>query len=373
MEGLHVAMEDAMAVGLYRGLEINQLNFSHFFFADDVLFIGDWSRVNVKCLVSILECFYRVSGLKINYYKSNLLGVGVPFEDVELLATLTGCNVMASPFCYLGLPIDCNMVLVKSWDPIIDKFSRCLSKWKASLLSIGGRSTLITSVLGAIGGLTVVHLQNSGMTLGLAPRLSKINFLAFTVLPQSKTSCARKHIDNYYLPNGNVATRWSRYLPKNINIFVWRALQDRLPTRWNLSRKGIDIASISCPVCDSGIETMYHTLWTYSLATTIWNRVLNWMELSSPILSNIQGLYGWLDALHTTSNKKDILKVICGVVLWSLWIFRNETIFGTTSPKRCLLFDKIVDCSFRWYSTRHKLSSISWNNWIRNPIEDFSL
>nr|GEY87149.1 RNA-directed DNA polymerase, eukaryota, reverse transcriptase zinc-binding domain protein [Tanacetum cinerariifolium] len=111
--------------------------------------------------------------------------------------------------------------------------------------------------------------------------------------------------------------------------------------------KSIDIASISCSVCDSGIETLYHTLWTCSLATTVWNRVLNWLELSSPILSNIQGLYGWLDALHTTSNKKDILEVICGVVLWSLWIFRNETIFGTTSPKRSLLFDKIVDCSFR--------------------------
>ncbi|GKA51669.1 hypothetical protein Tco_0744865 [Tanacetum coccineum] len=32
-----------------------------------------------------------------------------------------------------------------------DKFAKCLSKWKASLLSIGGRATLISSVLGAIG------------------------------------------------------------------------------------------------------------------------------------------------------------------------------------------------------------------------------
>ena len=58
---------------------------------------------------------------------------------------------MRTPFSYLGLPIDCNMALVKSWEPIIDKFSKRLSKWKASLLSIGGRSTLISSVLGAIG------------------------------------------------------------------------------------------------------------------------------------------------------------------------------------------------------------------------------
>ncbi|GKD29981.1 hypothetical protein Tco_1240759, partial [Tanacetum coccineum] len=109
MEGLHVAVEDAMAAGLYRGFKVNTLNHSHFFFADDALFI-----------------------------------------EVELFASITGCNTLESPFSYLGLPIDCNMALVKIWDPIIDKFSKRLSKWKASLLSIRGRSTLIFSVLGAI-------------------------------------------------------------------------------------------------------------------------------------------------------------------------------------------------------------------------------
>ncbi|GJU07589.1 hypothetical protein Tco_1124019 [Tanacetum coccineum] len=110
MEGLHVAVEDALSAGLYRGLKANTLTLSHFFFADDALFIGEWSRANIKSMVSILECFYQVSGLKINFHKSNLAGVGVPFEE----------------------------------------FSKRLSKWKSSLLSIGGRSTLISSVLGAI-------------------------------------------------------------------------------------------------------------------------------------------------------------------------------------------------------------------------------
>ncbi|GKC45169.1 RNA-directed DNA polymerase, eukaryota, reverse transcriptase zinc-binding domain protein, partial [Tanacetum coccineum] len=127
MEGLHVAVEDAMAAGLYRGFKVNTLNLSHFFFADDALFIGDWSRANIKSLVSILECFHRVSGLKINFHKSNLFGVGVPLEEVELFASITGCNALESPFSYLRLPIDCNMALVKSWDPIIHKFSKRLS------------------------------------------------------------------------------------------------------------------------------------------------------------------------------------------------------------------------------------------------------
>nr|GEZ07999.1 RNA-directed DNA polymerase, eukaryota, reverse transcriptase zinc-binding domain protein [Tanacetum cinerariifolium] len=108
MEGLHVAMEDAMDAGLYNGFKINNTSLSYLFFADDALFI------------------------------------------VSHLASITGCNALLSPFDYLGIPINSNMALVKSWDPIIEKFSKRLSNWKASLLSIGGRATLISSVLGAI-------------------------------------------------------------------------------------------------------------------------------------------------------------------------------------------------------------------------------
>ena len=43
------------------------------------------------------------------------------------------------------------MSRIKEWNPIIDKFKKRLSKWKANMLSIGGRSTLITSVLGSLG------------------------------------------------------------------------------------------------------------------------------------------------------------------------------------------------------------------------------
>ncbi|PWA68548.1 RNA-directed DNA polymerase, eukaryota, Reverse transcriptase zinc-binding domain protein [Artemisia annua] len=146
--------------------------------------------------------------------------------------------------------------------------------------------------------------------------------------PEFTVKSARKHIDNNFLPGGGLATR---------------TLRDRLPSRWNLSRK----------------ETSHHTLWTCSLATTVWNRVLNWLDLSPPIISDIQDLYAWLDDLHISSKKKDTLEVICGVVLWSMWNYRNETIFGTALPKRSLLFDKIVDCSFRWLGIERKRATNS--------------
>ncbi|GJU60342.1 RNA-directed DNA polymerase, eukaryota, reverse transcriptase zinc-binding domain protein [Tanacetum coccineum] len=55
------------------------------------------------------------------------------------------------PFNYLGLPIGSNMKSIASWKMLIDRFRSRLSTWKANLLSIGGRLTLIKSVLGSLG------------------------------------------------------------------------------------------------------------------------------------------------------------------------------------------------------------------------------
>nr|GEU76535.1 RNA-directed DNA polymerase, eukaryota [Tanacetum cinerariifolium] len=114
IEGLHVAVEDAISAGLYRGIKINTLTLSYFFFADDALFIGEWSRDNIRNMTTILECFHRVSGLKINFHKSNLVGIRIPFEEDKILSQITGCHASHSSFTYLGLPVGCNMAVTKS-------------------------------------------------------------------------------------------------------------------------------------------------------------------------------------------------------------------------------------------------------------------
>jgi hypothetical protein len=151
MEGLNVAIKDAISVGLFRGARIGSLQISHLLFADDVLILGKWSRSNIQGMVQLLQCFHRVSGLKLNLHKSNLYGVGVNYDEVRNLAMLTGCKSQSLPFVYLGLLVGMNMPRLKGWDPILAKFKNRLCKWKASMLSIGSRTTLISSVLGALG------------------------------------------------------------------------------------------------------------------------------------------------------------------------------------------------------------------------------
>nr|GEV11151.1 RNA-directed DNA polymerase, eukaryota, reverse transcriptase zinc-binding domain protein [Tanacetum cinerariifolium] len=85
--------------GLFKGIQIQgSMAISHLFYADDAVFIGEWSDFNLDNIVKILKCFFLASGLKINIQKSQVLGVGVPRNIVNQAASLIGCAIMQNPF-----------------------------------------------------------------------------------------------------------------------------------------------------------------------------------------------------------------------------------------------------------------------------------
>ncbi|KAK1428805.1 hypothetical protein QVD17_17645 [Tagetes erecta] len=152
MEALNVVMTKANSLGTFRGISIhhNGPTLSHLFFADDAIFMGEWSERNALNLTRILRCFYLASGLKVNYKKSRIFGLGVVENDVNNMAIVLNCQVGKLPFKYLGIPMGANMNHIKNWKDVIDIFESRLSSWKANALSFGGRITLLKSVLGSL-------------------------------------------------------------------------------------------------------------------------------------------------------------------------------------------------------------------------------
>ncbi|XP_023744406.1 uncharacterized protein LOC111892585 [Lactuca sativa] len=150
MEGLNVMMKAAREKGIFDGIPIPNTNISlsHLFYADDTLFIGDWSTKNVSNLARILRCFHAVSGLKVNSNKSRVFGVRVEFEEVCSRVGPLGCALSSLPFTYLGVLVGENMNKKKAWKPIIDKTRSKLSVWKAKTLSLSGMVTLVKHLLG---------------------------------------------------------------------------------------------------------------------------------------------------------------------------------------------------------------------------------
>nr|GEU74624.1 RNA-directed DNA polymerase, eukaryota [Tanacetum cinerariifolium] len=139
MESLHLSFTRTVNEGLFTGLQLNEsMTISHLFYADDVVFIGEWSESNMENIVIILKCFFLASGLKINIQKSHIMGVGVADGLIHQAASLIGCAIMKTPFRYLGVLVGNNSLRCSAWSDTIHKLRSRLSKWKVKTISVGG-------------------------------------------------------------------------------------------------------------------------------------------------------------------------------------------------------------------------------------------
>nr|GEY75940.1 putative ribonuclease H protein At1g65750 family [Tanacetum cinerariifolium] len=83
-EGLNAIVSEAVEKGIFRGVVVgdNNIMVPHLQYTDDTIFFGDWDKDNSKSLMCILKCFKEASGLKVNYNKSKIYGIGVNDEEM---------------------------------------------------------------------------------------------------------------------------------------------------------------------------------------------------------------------------------------------------------------------------------------------------
>jgi hypothetical protein len=98
----------------------------------------------------ILCVFEQVSGLKINFHKSDIFYYGRAKESEQQYAELFGCKPGSLPFRYLGIPMHHRKLSNFNWHVVEDRFKKKLSSWKSKHLSAVGRLVLIEYVLTSI-------------------------------------------------------------------------------------------------------------------------------------------------------------------------------------------------------------------------------
>nr|GFB04149.1 RNA-directed DNA polymerase, eukaryota, reverse transcriptase zinc-binding domain protein [Tanacetum cinerariifolium] len=104
MESLHLSFYRVVEAGMFQGLQLGgDVTLSCMFYADDAVFVGQWSEGNINSLVHVLDCFKLASGLKINMKKSKIMGMHVKSDKVNTAATKLRCLILKVPFTYLGV------------------------------------------------------------------------------------------------------------------------------------------------------------------------------------------------------------------------------------------------------------------------------
>ena len=114
--------------------------------ADDTILFMKHDLDKARNLKLLLLAFEKMSGLKINFHKSELFCFGEAKETAAQYADLFGCAQGQFPIKYLGILIHYQCLTNAEWKHVEERLEKRLSSWKGKLLSVGGRLVLINSI-----------------------------------------------------------------------------------------------------------------------------------------------------------------------------------------------------------------------------------
>ncbi|GKC07647.1 RNA-directed DNA polymerase, eukaryota, reverse transcriptase zinc-binding domain protein, partial [Tanacetum coccineum] len=405
------------------------------------------------------------------------MGLHVEGELVHQAARQLGCLILKLPFSYLGSIVGDNMARQQAWGGIVDRVKKKLSNWKMKMLSIGGRLTLVKSVLGSLpiynfsifkvpkcvlnelegirrkffnghaqdskkaswlnwnnvlmskdrGGLGVsslyainrgllvkwvwrfvtqkdslwarsikaihgssiqsglqakkehnscwrsitkeveslskqgIHVLNymriklgdgkaskfwcdswsdEGVLKEKFPRVYSFALLATITIVSAKLSSrddswtwnleksgmfsvasVRKMIDDTLIHSPTLISRWNKYVPIKVNVLVWKALNNSIPTRFNISRRGILIDSIICPTCDVGVETVGHLFFSCSMARDISALIARWWKVPIQNFDCYDDWLEWIESIRMSKESKKMMEAVFYSSWWLIWWF----------------------------------------------------
>ncbi|WVZ49016.1 LOW QUALITY PROTEIN: hypothetical protein U9M48_000398 [Paspalum notatum var. saurae] len=98
----------------------------------------------------ILSVFEQLSGLKINFHRSEIFFLGQAKETEHFYSVLFGCKIVSYTFQYLGLPMHYRKLNNKDWSFLEERIEKKFCSWKSNMLSTGGRLVLLNSVLSSL-------------------------------------------------------------------------------------------------------------------------------------------------------------------------------------------------------------------------------
>nr|GEV78845.1 RNA-directed DNA polymerase, eukaryota [Tanacetum cinerariifolium] len=86
----------------------------------------------------------------------------------------------------------------------------------------------------------------------------------------------RNLIDDRSLAEVGAKTRWIKYVPIKADILAWRIKLNNLPSRLNLSRRGLDLDTIFCPSCNSAVESSNHIFFGFPMVQVKTKQDVKW-------------------------------------------------------------------------------------------------
>ncbi|GKA75418.1 RNA-directed DNA polymerase, eukaryota [Tanacetum coccineum] len=413
------------------GLRLHEsLTISHLFYADDAVFVGEWSHENLVNLIRTVPlfldlCWERARAIvqkiqsRLSKWKSKTLSIGGRLTLVKSVlgaAPLYHMSIYKAPKKVLNVlesirskffngidPLERKITWI-AWDKILVSKKKgglgvsslyalnraLLLKWVWRFISNDGSlwSRVISALYGDSLGSHAVNFPSTWCYI--VREMQSLVSKGFDFMSRIKKRVDISVADKWNasdlkasfrrdVRNGAELQQWLEMVSVldsvslsssadrcKINVFAWRARLDRLPTRCNLLYRGVEIESSLCPVCGLLPEDISHILFKCDLAVSICRRICHWWNINWIEVNSFVDWTGWFSSIRLPSKIKQMLEGTFYVAWWHLWNFRNQTIFNANPPRRSVIFDDIVSRSFMWCTSRCA-KTFSWESWLKTP------
>jgi hypothetical protein len=119
-------------------------------YANDKLLFSVCESTYLSNLKLVLNLFEKVSGMKINFHKSECIPLNLDEDSSHNIAHVLSCPRGSLPFRYLGVPLHHDKLKREDLQPIIDKTIKRVAGWRGKLLAYSSRLVLIKSCLASV-------------------------------------------------------------------------------------------------------------------------------------------------------------------------------------------------------------------------------
>ena len=160
---------------------------------------------------------------------------------------------------------------------------------------------------------------------------------------------------------------WNKWIPKKHNVFIWRFVQNRIPTRRNLIDMRMDIPSTLCPLCEVKEESSQHLFFECRVSSSFWSKLGCWWKVNIPTFHRNEDPLDW--SWFAVEKRREGLwfQVSIMAVLTSIWSIRNGAVFDNKKVVVDTEFCRIQELAFFWLRSRNRKFKMELNNWILNP------
>ncbi|XP_071741261.1 uncharacterized protein [Rutidosis leptorrhynchoides] len=162
-----------------------------------------------------------------------------------------------------------------------------------------------------------------------------------------------KAIDEHVISVSGIPqeTMRNNFVPKKVEIFVWRASKKRLLVKIELDKR----------------ESVDHSLIFCKHSLELWNRVFGWWKLGSFSNYNVGELLRGNAPVSMSDVGKKIWQAIEWICAYYIWKNRNNKVFRDKTWTTPTALNEIQIKSFEWISQRSKGRKFDWLTWLSDP------